>query len=94
MLNRDRGPQSAARNREVKRWVEELFELGPEAVVMVSELACTEPGCPPRETVIAILRGPGDMAQHKLHLAMAEITRADVERLHGAPETEHEPHES
>lgn len=88
MLNRERG--STARSREIKGWVQEILGLPPEATIMVSELACTEPGCPPLETVIAILRGPGDTVQHKLHLSIAEITRSDIERLNGAPEPHHE----
>jgi hypothetical protein len=40
---------------EVKEWAAEVFRLGADVAVMVTELRCTEPCCPPLETVIAIL---------------------------------------
>jgi len=45
--------------------------------VVVTELACTEPGCPPIETVVGLL-GPGAQTQYKLHKPVAEVTEADV----------------
>ena len=43
---------------DVKRWAAEVFRLPESASVLVTELRCGEPGCPPLETVIAIL-SPG-----------------------------------
>ncbi len=63
---------------EVKEWVVEVFGLGADVTVMVTELRCTEPGCPPLETVIAILDRPGRPRQFKVHKAAAEVTFADV----------------
>jgi hypothetical protein len=63
---------------EVKQWVAEVFRLGPDVSVMVTELRCTEPGCPPLETVIAVLDQPGKPRQFKIHKAIAEVTFADV----------------
>ncbi len=54
----------------------ELADDDPRSV-MVTELACTEPGCPPLVTVVALL-GPGDQTQHKIHKPLAEVTEADV----------------
>jgi len=62
---------------KVKEWVRERFQLSEDAVVMVTELRCSEPGCPPLETVIAIL-SPGSTRQHKMHHGVAEITREDI----------------
>lgn len=74
-----RDPDKAAL---VKRWASEAFELPPEVTVMVTELRCSEPDCPPLETVIAVMRddqrGP---ANHKLHKPLAEVTRDDVLEL-------------
>ena len=36
----------------VREWVRQQFELGDEAI-LVAEVACGVPGCPPVETVIA-----------------------------------------
>lgn len=48
----------------------------------VAELRCAEPGCPPVETVVAVLGAPGGSPrQWKIHKPMSEVTRGDVERL-------------
>ncbi len=46
-------PQHLAACEQVAGWVRARFRLAPDATVMVSELACTLPGCPPLETVVA-----------------------------------------
>jgi hypothetical protein len=63
---------------EVKEWAAEVFRLGSEVSVMVTELRRTEPGCPPLETVIAILDTPGQPRQFKIHKAIADVVFADV----------------
>jgi hypothetical protein len=62
-------PKRAA---EVKEWAVEIFRLDADASVMVTELRCAEPGCPPLETIIAILDQPGQPRQFKIHKAIAE----------------------
>jgi len=47
----------------IKSWVRETWSLSGEVTVMVTELECREPGCPPIETVIALLEGPGKTRQ-------------------------------
>ena len=71
-------PQKIA---SIKEWAAEVFRLPPEASVMVTELRCTEPGCPPLETVIAILTQPGKARQHKILKALADVTFLDVLEL-------------
>jgi hypothetical protein len=71
----------AARVGQIKEWVARRFELPPDAVVMVAELRCSEPGCPPLETMIAIVDGPGQRRQVKLHKSTAEIAASDVDGL-------------
>jgi hypothetical protein len=66
---------------EVKEWVAEVFRLGADVSVLVTELRCTEPGCPPLETVVAILNWPGQPRQYKIHKPLTEVTRQDVTRL-------------
>jgi hypothetical protein len=46
--------------------------------VMVTELRCSEPGCPPIETVIAIL-SKGANRQHKLHKRIEEVDEETCE---------------
>ncbi|MEM9039510.1 MAG: hypothetical protein AAGD33_06415 [Actinomycetota bacterium] len=48
-----------------------------DATVLVTELACSEPGCPPIETVIAVLADTGNV-QYKIHKPVAEVDVDDV----------------
>lgn len=45
---------------------------------MVTELRCAEPGCPPIETVIAILGAPGGRRQFRIHQEVADVTLEDI----------------
>lgn len=67
--------------RQIKQWVSEEFGLEEEVPVLVTELQCTEVGCPPLETVIAIMDRPGQPRQHKLHKALADVTIEDIVEL-------------
>jgi hypothetical protein len=67
---------------EIKRWVVEVFRLTDDSAVIVTELRCTKPGCPPLEkTVIAILDQPGRPRQHKIHKALTDLILSDVSSL-------------
>lgn len=64
----------------VKAWA--LEALGEQdATVLVTELRCHEPGCPPLETVIAWVDAPGGARQRKVHRAAAELTQEEVALL-------------
>ena len=63
---------------QIQSWVRDSLSLDDEIVVIVSELRCSEPGCPPLETMIAVLDGPGQRRLFKIHKAIAEITLADI----------------
>jgi hypothetical protein len=69
----------------VKRWTVEGFGLAEGTTVMVTELRCTEEGCPDVETVIAVLDGPGKTRQFKVFKPLGEATRADVMALASRP---------
>jgi hypothetical protein len=43
----------AAAADRVRAWTRERFDLPEDAVIMVAEVVCAVPGCPPLETVIA-----------------------------------------
>jgi hypothetical protein len=81
MFGNKSGLSAGKSARQIKGWARELLAPGEAATIIVSELRCTEPGCPPVETVIAVLRGPGDTRQFKIHRPSAEVTREDVESL-------------
>jgi len=63
--------------RRLKEIATKVLAVGEDDVVMVTELACIEPGCPPIETVIAVL-GTGTSRQLKIHKSIADITEADL----------------
>ena len=69
--------------RTVKRWVEEaLGESGENATILVAELRCTETGCAPVETVVAVFR-EGTRSEQKFACSAKEMTEADVRRVFG-----------
>jgi len=76
-----RGPQSSERAGAIKALVAAELDLGEDATVLVSELACMEEGCPPIETVIAVFRPAMEKMQFRLHCSMAEITEGDIHKM-------------
>ena len=50
----DKRPEHVAALERVKSWTRARFNLPHDATVFVSEVSCALPGCPPRETVIAL----------------------------------------
>ena len=47
-----KSPEHTAALDRVREWVRARFSLG-EGAILVAEVACAVPGCPPIETVIA-----------------------------------------
>lgn len=74
---------NSQRIRDIKSWVSNQLHLGEDVGLLVTELQCTEPGCPPVETVIALLRSNGEKTQFKIHCALLEMTQADVVKVLG-----------
>jgi len=72
-------PERTARVRTLKEWTREALDLPEDAVILATELRCTEPGCPPLETVIAIMRVGDDRQQFKIHKPIAEVVYEDIE---------------
>jgi nitrate reductase delta subunit len=48
-----RDPKYSAALDRVREWVRARFRLSEETAILVAEVACAVPGCPPIETVIA-----------------------------------------
>lgn len=72
-------PERAARVRTLKEWTREALNLPEDAVILVTELRCTEPGCPPLETVVAVMRVGDDRQQFKIHKPIADVVYEDIE---------------
>jgi nitrate reductase delta subunit len=57
----------------VREWTRQRFKLSAETAILVSEVACNLPGCPPLETVVAFWED--DKRHHfKLFKAVEEVT--------------------
>jgi hypothetical protein len=71
-------PQNRDARRRVKTWTRERFRLGDDVAILVTEVACAIPGCPPLETVVAFWT-EGDRRHHfKVFKPVAEVTEDDL----------------
>ncbi len=66
---------------QVEAWVRERFRLPPQAVVLVAELACQLPGCPPLETVIAFWTTPDGAALRHHHKVFKPVQQVGPDDL-------------
>jgi hypothetical protein len=78
LFDQKKDPAYGAASRRVKAWAAGFAGMGEEDTVMVTELKCTESGCPPLETVIAVLRAGVKPFQAKVHKPVTHITEDDV----------------
>jgi hypothetical protein len=77
--------------KSIKAVARLLFKANEDDAVVVNELRCTEPGCPPIETVVALLRAGCEPRQVKVHKPAVEVTEDD---LRAALEGAHAHHHS
>jgi nitrate reductase delta subunit len=70
-------PEHADALDRVREWTRQRFKLPAEAAILVSELECRLPGCPPLETVIAFWEN--DKRHHfKLFRPVAQVAIDDL----------------
>jgi nitrate reductase delta subunit len=71
-----RNPDRSAALDRVREWVRARFTLG-DAAILVAEVTCAVPGCPPIETVIVFW---SDERRHhfKVFKPVAEVTEGDL----------------
>ena len=62
----------------LKAAVRDVLGLGEEHAVVIQELACAEPGCPPVETVIGVLAAGGPARRWTLHQPLSSLTAEAV----------------
>jgi nitrate reductase delta subunit len=73
-----RSPEQLAALDRVREWTRARFALPEEATIIVAEVACGLPGCPPLETVVAFWF-PGDMRhQFKVFKPVREVVEGDL----------------
>ena len=78
-------PGFLAAVEEVQGWTRRRFRLAPQSAVLVSEVACRLPGCPPLETVVAFWTPDDKRHQFKLYKPLAQIIYDDIGWLIGSP---------
>jgi hypothetical protein len=84
-----RRERSGPRTRDIKEWVRAAACAPDDATIMVSELSCSEPGCPPFEVVMAVLRTGESPVQKKLHMRLADLSQEDVTRAWTSGDDDH-----
>jgi nitrate reductase delta subunit len=72
-----KSPGIAAEQERVRTWTREHFKLGEEETIMVSELPCSDPGCPPVETNVVFWR-QGGRHQFKVYKPLADVIPDDL----------------
>jgi nitrate reductase delta subunit len=64
--------------RRVKTWTRERFRLPDDTAILVTELACAVPGCPPIETVVAFWTEADRRHHFKVFKPVAEVVEDDL----------------
>ncbi len=72
-----KSPATDAALDRVHDWTRARFALGDDETVMVSEIACTVPGCPPIETHIVFWTAAG-RHHYKIFKPLAEVAADDL----------------
>jgi hypothetical protein len=78
MLQSRNKPDRADALDRVREWTRERFRLPADAAVLVSEVACALPGCPPIETVVAFWSENDQRHHFKLFKPVAEVVADDL----------------
>ena len=72
-----KSPGISAEQERVRTWTREHFNLGNDETIMVSELPCSDPGCPPVETHLVFWTQAG-RHQFKVFKPLAEVMPDDL----------------
>jgi hypothetical protein len=73
----ERAEHTAALDR-LREWTRARFRLPDDAPIMVAEVACTLPGCPPLETVVAFWSADATRHQFKLFKPVGAVVADDL----------------
>ena len=79
MLNSlQKSPAQLEALARVREWTRVRFDLPEEAAILVSEVACGLPGCPPLETVVAFWTADATRHQFKIFKPVSELVAGDL----------------
>lgn len=70
--------ERAAAAARVKEWTRGAFRLTGSDAVAANEVACPDPGCPDRETVILLMRAGEPTRALKISKPIASVVESDV----------------
>ena len=73
-----RSPEHYAALDRVKAWTRERFGLPEEAAIMVAEVTCSVPGCPPLETAVAFWTAIDRRHQFKVFKPVEQVALDDL----------------
>jgi hypothetical protein len=76
LFYRTKPKSDPAKIEQIKSWIYQLLSVDSDTPISISQLLCTETGCPPLETVIAIMTIP--VKQYKIHQSLDDISYADI----------------
>ena len=78
LINTSKRRPNRERVRQIKAALTAALDLSEDATIMVTELECREEGCPPVETVLALLRPDSLTVQYKVHKSTVELDEKDL----------------
>lgn len=73
-----RNPRIPAATAAIKNWTRTALGIGGETAISINELACSEPDCPPQETVVLILKSGAPAMRLSIHKAIVDICEQDI----------------
>ena len=76
--NMRRDSEHTARLAQIEHWTRQRFRLAQSAVVVVVELECVVPGCPPLETVVNFWTDADTRHQFKVFKTADNVIEADL----------------
>ncbi|MGH6784447.1 MAG: hypothetical protein ACREBP_07465 [Sphingomicrobium sp.] len=62
----------------MREWTRERFKLADGAAILVAEIACTVPGCPPIDTVVAFWTEGDKRHQFKIFKPVEDVVPDDL----------------
>ena len=73
-----KAPLDREARRRVKEWTQARFRLPEDAAILVTEIACGVPGCPPLETVVAFWTAADRRHHFKVFKPVTEVVEDDL----------------
>jgi hypothetical protein len=78
LRSRTKRPEHLAAIDRVRNWTRERFKLPDDAAILVTEVTCALPGCPPLETVVAFWTASDTRHHFKVFKPVAEVVANDL----------------